>query len=80
MRPKIAFSRPYMFEEEQEAAKQTIASGWIVGGKQLAELERLFAEHCELSYSVGVSSWTTGAFLVLHAWGIGPGDEVILPS
>jgi perosamine synthetase len=80
MKPEIAFSRPYMFKEEQEAAARVIASAWIVGGSRLLELERLFAEHCQVNHAVGVSSWTTGAFLVLHAWGIGPGDEVIVPS
>jgi perosamine synthetase len=33
-----------------------------------------------MAEGIGVSSWTTGAFLVLHAWGLGPGDEVIVPS
>jgi perosamine synthetase len=80
MKTDIAFSRPYMMKEEQEAAAAAIASGWIVGGSRLAELERLFAEECRHSIGLGVSSWTTGAFLVLKAWGIGPGDEVIVPS
>jgi perosamine synthetase len=78
--PTIAFSKPYMFAEEGEAAAQAIASGWIVGGPKLAALEQLFAEETGTRYGIGVSSWTTGAFLVLHAWGIGPGDEVIVPS
>ena len=80
MKPTIAFSKPYMFAEEQEAAAATIASGWIVGGPRLAQLEQCFAQTCGVQHAVGVSSWTTGAFLVLHAWGIGPGDEVIVPS
>jgi perosamine synthetase len=46
----------------------------------LAEFEQRFALLCGAAHAVGVSSWTTGAFLVLHAWGIGPGDEVIVPS
>ena len=55
-------------------------SGWIVGGARLAAFERRFAELCGAAEAVGVSSWTTGGFLVLHALGIGPGDEVIVPS
>ena len=46
----------------------------------MAEFERRFAALSGAEHAVGVSSWTTGAFLVLHAWGIGPGDEVIVPS
>jgi perosamine synthetase len=80
MNHPIAFSKPYMFAEEAEAAAATITSGWIVGGPRLAELERLFAQTTGVRHGIGVSSWTTGAFLVLHAWGIGPGDEVIVPS
>jgi perosamine synthetase len=80
MSQSIAFSRPYFGDAEAEAAASVIRSGWIVGGPRLAEFESRFAELCGAEYAVGVSSWTTGAFLVLHAWGIGPGDEVIVPS
>ena len=77
---QISFSRPYLFKEEARAAADTVLSGWIAGGPRLAELESLFAAETGKRHAVGVSSWTTGAFLVLKAWGIGPGDEVIVPS
>jgi perosamine synthetase len=80
MSEPIAFSRPYFGEAEAEAAASVIRSGWVVGGSRLAEFERRFAALCGAEHAVGVSSWTTGAFLVLHAWGVGPGDEVIVPS
>jgi perosamine synthetase len=80
MSEPIAFSRPYFGEAEAEAAASVTRSGWIVGGPRLGEFERRFAALCGAEHAVGVSSWTTGAFLVLHAWGIGPGDEVIVPS
>jgi perosamine synthetase len=76
----IAFSRPYMGEEEVQAAADVLRSGWIVGGSRLAAFERRFAQLCGTSEAVAVSSWTTGGFLVLHSLGIGPGDEVIVPS
>jgi perosamine synthetase len=76
----IAFSRPYLGKGEVQAAAAVLRSGWIVGGAQLAAFEHRFAELCGAAEAVGVSSWTTGAFLVLHALGIGPGDEVIVPS
>lgn len=76
----IAFSRPYFGCEEEEAAASVIHSGWVVGGPRLAEFERRFAVLGGAAHGVGVSSWTTGAFLVLKAVGIGPGDEVIVPS
>lgn len=76
----IGFSRPCLGREEADAAAAVVASGWIVGGPRLAELERQFEVLCEAPAAIGVSSWTTGAFLVLKCLGIGPGDEVIVPS
>lgn len=76
----IAFSRPFMDEAEAAAAADAVRSGWIVGGPRLSAFERRFADLAGAAHAVGVSSWTTGGFLVLHAWGIGPGDEVIVPS
>jgi perosamine synthetase len=76
----IAFSRPYLGEAEVQAVAAVLRSGWIVGGSRLATFERRFAELCGAAEAVGVSSWTTGGFLVLHSLGIGPGDEVIVPS
>lgn len=76
----IAFARPFFGAAEEKAALAVIHSGWVVGGPKLAEFEKRFAERCGASQAVGVSNWTTGAFLVLHAWGVGPGDEVIVPS
>ena len=80
MNEAISFSRPCFGEAEAEAAAAVVRGGWVVGGPRLAEFERRFAGLCGAEHAVGVSSWTTGAFLVLHAWGIGPGDEVIVPS
>jgi perosamine synthetase len=76
----IAFSAPSLGAAEAEAAAQVVRSRWVVGGERLAELERRMAACCGVRHAVGVSSWTTGAYLVLRAWGIGPGDEVIVPS
>jgi perosamine synthetase len=76
----IAFSRPFFGAAEAEAAAAAVRSGWVVGGPKLIEFEKRFAAHCGAAEAIGVSSWTTGAFLVLHAWGIGAGDEVIVPS
>jgi perosamine synthetase len=77
---EIAFSRPYFGEEEAQAAAAAVRSGWVVGGPRLRELEEGFALVCGATHAVGVSSWTTGCFLLLKAFGIGPGDEVIVPS
>jgi perosamine synthetase len=76
----IRFSQPFFGDAEAEAVAAVVRSGWVVGGPRLAELEQRFAAICGAQHAVGVSSWTAGAFLVLHAWGIVPGDEIIVPS
>jgi perosamine synthetase len=76
----VAFSRPFFGREEEEAVAAVIRSGWVVGGPKLAEFEQRFAHIAGSEHAIGVSSWTTGAFLVLKALGIGPGDEVLVPS
>lgn len=77
---EVAFSRPCFGEAEAEAAAAAVRSGWVVGGPRLRELEEGFAAVGGATHAVGVSSWTTGGFLLLKALGIGPGDEVIVPS
>ena len=53
-------------------------SRWVCGS--FKRIEDKFSNYCRIEYAIGVSSWTTGAFLVLKALNIGPNDEVILPS
>jgi perosamine synthetase len=77
---EVAFSRPYFGEEEAEAAAAAVRSGWVVGGPRLSELEEGIAVVGGAAHAIGVSSWTAGGFLLLKALGIGPGDEVIVPS
>jgi perosamine synthetase len=77
---RIAFSQPFFGPEEENAAAAAVRSGWVVGGPRLKELEEGFAAVCGTRHAVGVSSWTTGAFLLLKELGIWPGDEVIVPS
>ena len=76
----VAFSRPYFGDEEAEAAAAAVRSGWVVSGPRLRELEEGFAAIGGAAHAIGVSSWTTGSFLLLKALGIGHGDEVIVPS
>jgi perosamine synthetase len=76
----VAFSRPFFGAEEEQAVVEVLRSGWVVGGPRLAAFEQRFAMLCGTRHAVGVSSWTTGAFLVLKALGIGPGDDVLVPS
>ena len=71
---------PLLGVEEQEAAAAAIASGWIAQGPRVAEFEERFAAAVGSELGVAVSSCTTGLHLALHVLGIGPGDEVVVPS
>ncbi len=64
----------------QEAFRRVIDSGWYIQGKELETFESEFAEYCDVSHCVGVGNGLDAIHLLLEAYGIGPGDEVIVPS
>ena len=76
----IPVIRPWLGEEEAAAAAATVASGWIAQGPRVAEFEEKFAEAFGTGHAVAVSSCTAALHLALITAGIGPGDEVIVPS
>lgn len=76
----IEFAQPDMTEADAAAAADAVRSRWIVGGPRLRELEQAFANLTQTKYALGATSWTTAGFMVLRAWELGPGDEVIVPS
>jgi dTDP-4-amino-4,6-dideoxygalactose transaminase len=76
----IPVMRPWLGEEEAQAAAAAVASGWIAQGPRVAQFEAAFAEHLGAAHAVAVSSCTTALHLALIAAGIGPGDEVVVPS
>lgn len=55
-------------------------SGWYVLGKELSTFEEEYAAYCESLHCVGVSNGLEALHLALRALGVGPGDEVIVPS
>jgi dTDP-4-amino-4,6-dideoxygalactose transaminase len=66
--------------ELRQAFEDTLDSGWYILGQGLSQFEGEFARHCGVRRSVGVANGLEAMQLVLHAWGIGHGDEVIVPS
>jgi dTDP-4-amino-4,6-dideoxygalactose transaminase len=76
----IPVMRPWLGQEEAEAAAQAVASGWIAQGPRVREFEEAFAAAIGTPHAVAVSSCTTALHLALIVAGIGPGDEVIVPS
>jgi dTDP-4-amino-4,6-dideoxygalactose transaminase len=72
--------KPWLGEEEAKAAADVVTSGWVAQGPRVAEFEARFAEYVAAAHGVAVSSCTTGLHLALHLLGVGPGDEVVVPS
>ncbi|HEX6869735.1 MAG TPA: DegT/DnrJ/EryC1/StrS family aminotransferase [Micromonosporaceae bacterium] len=77
---RIQVMLPMLGEEEAQAAADTVRSGWVAQGPRVAEFERAFADVVGAGHGIAVSSCTTGLHLALIAVGVGPGDEVIVPS
>lgn len=77
----IPAARPIIGEREREAVDRVMRSGMIAQGPEVATFEKEFSEHfVQGRPTVAVNSGTSGQHLGLLAAGIGPGDEVIVPS
>lgn len=72
--------RPWIGDEEAAAAAAAVSSGWVAQGPRVAEFEEAFAAAVGSGHAVAVSSCTAALHLSLVAAGIGPGDEVVVPS
>lgn len=62
------------------AYQRVMDSGWYIMGDELASFEAEFADYCGARYCVGVGNGLEALHLILKAYGIGPGDEVIVPA
>lgn len=76
----IPIAMPLLAEDEADAARAAVLSGWVSQGPQVAAFEREFAEFVGAPYACAVSNCTTALHLALAALNVGPGDEVITAS
>jgi dTDP-4-amino-4,6-dideoxygalactose transaminase len=67
-------------KEIDDAVDRVLSSGWYILGNEVKLFEQEFALFCNVKYCVGVSNGLDALHLVLRAWDIGEGDEVIVPS
>lgn len=73
----IPFSPPDITEHEKKAVMDVLESGWITTGPKTSEFEKKIAEYCCTDEAVTLSSNTAGLELILKAFNIKEGDEVI---
>ena len=72
---------PSLDGREEKYVLDAVRSGWISSlGQYVTQFEQQFARFCGVDHAVSVSNGTVALHLALHALGIGPGDEVIVPS
>ena len=66
--------------ELDAAFRRVMRSGWFILGEEVEAFERSLAQYCGAAHCVGVGNGLEALTLALRAWGIGPGDEVIVPA
>jgi perosamine synthetase len=79
MSDPIPLTRPSFGDEEIDAVRAVLESGWVAGqGPRGSELEARFAARCEVGYAIAVANCTAALHLSLLALGVGPPDEVLV--
>jgi dTDP-4-amino-4,6-dideoxygalactose transaminase len=76
----IQISLPVTGDEEWQATREPLSTGWLTSGPKVAEFEKLFAERHKVKHAYAVTSATTALHLALVALGVQEGDEVIVPA
>ncbi len=77
----IQVCTPMLGGNELEYVTDAVSTGWISSsGKYVTEFEKAFAAYCGAKHGIAVCNGTVALHLALAAMGIGPGDEVIIPS
>ncbi len=76
----LPYGRQWLDEDDINIVVQTLRSDWLTTGPKVPEFEQAFAEHIGSKQAVAVSSGTAALHAAMYALGIGPGDEVIVPT
>ena len=79
MNRPIPYGRQCIDEDDIRAVVETLRSDYLTTGPKVAEFEAAVSGVCGVAHGVAVSSGTAALHAAMHALGIGPGDEVIVP-
>ncbi|MBI3726581.1 DegT/DnrJ/EryC1/StrS family aminotransferase [bacterium] len=81
MKPtQIQLSKAEVSDEHRRAAARALDSGWYILGEECKQFEAELARYFGVEHAVLCTSATSAITLTLLSWGVGPGDEVIVPS
>src|SRR4051794_36216007 len=78
--PYLPFAAPSIDDDEIRAVEKVLREGWITTGPTTLAFEKAFAEYIGVPFASAVNSCTAALHMMLVAHGVGPGDEVVLPS
>jgi dTDP-4-amino-4,6-dideoxygalactose transaminase len=76
----LPFALPSIGEDEIAEVIDTLRSGWVTTGPKVKRFEDQFADYTEATNSIALNSCTAGLHMSLAVLGVGPGDEVIVPT
>lgn len=76
----LSYCKASLDTSEYKEVKDSLTSGWLTMGNKVLSFERDFAEYVGTKFAVSVNSCTAALHLALLAHGVGPGDEVLVPS
>lgn len=78
--PPIPYCRQFTGEEEIAALAEVLRGGWIARGPRAVHFEDACAERLQASHAISCSSGSSALEIALRGLGVGPGDEVLVPT
>lgn len=77
---KVSLAKPWLEEEEAEAARRVTASGWLIFGPETEAFEKEFAAMLGVRHAIAVNSGSSALLVAMAAAGIRAGDEIVVPD